>query len=92
MFEQISQMKKQKVKLRGAVKAEVESLQKQLESKSVELERFENDVAKLQAQVNSLMVEAAGPNIATKRAGETVQGLHAVKLYLGQDDSFLITA
>ena len=74
------------------MQAEVESFQKQLDTKTKELDGFENDVAKLQAQVNSLMAEAAGPNTAPKRAGETVQGLHAVKLYLGQDDSALATA
>ena len=74
------------------MKAEVESLQKQLDTKTKMLEDYENDVMKLQAQVNSLMAEAAGPTTVPKRAGDTVQGLHAVKLYLGQDDSALATA
>ena len=57
-----------------------------------ELENFETDVAKLQAQVNSLMADAAGLTTVPKRAGDTVQGLSAVKLYLGQGDSALATA
>ena len=79
------------LKLRDAVNAEAEALQKQLEVKTKELERCEYDVVKLQAQVNSLMVEAVGPSTAPKRAGDSAQGLQAIKLYLGQDDGALAT-
>ena len=55
------------------------------------LEDLEQEVAKLQAQVNSLMVAAVGPSTASKRAGATAQGLQAIKLYLAQDDGALAT-
>ena len=61
MLEQLTQTKYQTVKLRDAVKDEVDSLQQQLDARKKVLADLEADVEKLQAQVNSLMVEAAVP-------------------------------
>ena len=74
------------------MKAEVGSLQQRLEAKKKELADFEADVEKLQVQVNALMVDTAVPTSCPKRAGDTVQGLSAVKLVLVQDDNALATA
>ena len=67
-------------------------LQQRLDAKKKELADFEADVEKLQVQVNSLMVDTAVPTSCPKRAGDTVQGLSAVKLFLVQDDNALATA
>ena len=92
LLEQLTQTKYQTVKLRDAVKDEVDSLQQQLDARKKVLADLEADVEKLQAQVNSLMVDAAVPASGPKRAGDTVQGLSAVKLFMVQDDLALATA
>ena len=74
------------------MKAEVDLLQQRLDAKQKELADLEADVEKLQLQVNSLMVDTAVPTSCPKRAGGTVQGLSAVKLFLVQDDNALATA
>ncbi|MFM7983930.1 MAG: hypothetical protein ACKPKO_31860, partial [Candidatus Fonsibacter sp.] len=92
LYVQLCQLKNQKVKLQEVVKSEVEALQKQLDAKSKVLADYTHDVEQLQAQVNNLLAEAACSVTVPKRAGDTVQGLQAVKLYLNQDDNALATA
>ena len=92
LLEQLTQAKNQKVKLRDAVKAEVDLLQQRLDARKKECADFEADVEKLQVQVNSLMVDTVVPTSCPKRAGDTVQGLSAVKLFLVQDDNALATS
>ena len=92
LLEQLTQAKNQKVKLRDAVKAEVDLLQQRLDAKRKEPADFEADVERLQVKVNSLMVDTAVPTSCPKRAGDTVQGLSVVKLFLVQDDNALATA
>jgi hypothetical protein len=92
LLEQLTQAKNQKVKLRDAVKAEVDLLQQRLDAKKKELADPKAGDEKLQVQVNSLMVDTAVPTSCPKRAGDTVQGLSAVKLFLVQDDNALATA
>ncbi|MFM7986871.1 MAG: hypothetical protein ACKPKO_46910, partial [Candidatus Fonsibacter sp.] len=92
LYVQLCHLKNQKVKLRDVVKFEVEALQKQLDAKSNVLADYTHDVEQLQAQVNSMLAEAACSVTVPKRASDTVQGLQAVKLYLNQDDNALATS
>ena len=69
----------------------MEALKEQLAAKSKELESCARDVVVLQARVNRMMADAAGPSVAPKQTGDAPQELRAVKTIVGQDDVGLPT-
>ena len=91
MLGQVAALRNSTAKRRDALKAEVEALKVELETKSRTLKGLDHDVEALQQQFAQLAATIAGIGASAKRGGEPPPAYLAVRRALAQTDVELST-